>query len=371
LNEIYQSAGVVFRTAKPSDDALLKTTLRENAMDSWVRLSFAREPSYFDGESLIGKSYAVLAYEENQPDLTVGMYSAAFLPVHLNGVAEQIGYLGGLRVNQHYRHKIHILKGGFASIPHLIPQQNTVPFWFTSVASENTPARRLLESGLKGMPSYRPVGEMETLAMNTRQGKLQGLLQQATPQDIPALVAFFNRHAAQYQFSPDLTPEWLQGLSGDKGLHLSDFWLAKNGEDIQACLAIWDQRAFKQTVCCGYRSPLNACRNIYNLFALATGRVQLPKAGGKLQQVFLSFIAMAQPEPTSAVQIVREGLAHAREKGADVGVIGLSVANPLLATLKKSLKPSIYRTCIETVSLSTDSVPNLNGLPPQPEVALL
>lgn len=371
MNEIYPSAGVIFRTATLADDALLKATLRDNAMDSWVRLSFAREPSYFDGESLMGKSYAVLAYEENQPDLPVGMYSAAFLPVHLNGIAEQLGYLGGLRVNQHYRHKIRILKGGFASIPHLIPNLSHASFWFTSVASENTPARRLLEAGLQGMPSYRPIGEMETLAMNTRQGKSQGLLQQATPEDISALVEFFNRQAAQYQFAPLLSPEWLQGLSGDKGLHLSDFWLAKNGTDIQACLAIWDQRAFKQTVCCGYRSPLNACRNIYNVFALATDRVQLPKTGEKLQQIFLSFLAIAQLEPTFAVQIVLEGLARTREKGAEVGIIGLSVANPLLAILKKSLKPSIYCTCIETVSLSRDCVPNLNGLPPQPEVALL
>jgi hypothetical protein len=99
--------------------------------------------------------------------------------------------------------------------------------------------------------------------------------------------------------------------------------------------------------------------------------VQLPKTGEKLQQVFLSFVAFAYPDETLALQIVREGLARAREKGADVGVIGLSVTNPLLATLKKSLNPSIYRTCIETVSLSTDFVPNLNGLPLQPEVALL
>ncbi len=371
MNAIYHAAGVIFSLAKAADDALLKTTLRENAMDSWVRLSFTREPSYFDGESLMGKSYAVLAYEEKQPDLPVGMYSAAFLPVYLNGIAEQLGYLGGLRVNQHYRHKIRILKAGFASIPYLMPAQNTVPFWFTSVASENTPARRLLEAGLPRMPSYHRVGDMATLAINTQQGKLHGLLQQATPKDIPALVEFFNRQAAQYQFSPVLSVEWLQSLSGDKGLRLSDFWLAKNGAEIQACLAIWDQRAFKQTVCCGYREPLNTCRGGYNLFALASGRVQLPKAGEKLQQVFLSFIAMTQPEPTFAVQIVREGLARAREKGADVGVIGLAVANPLLAILKKSLKPSIYRTCIETVVLSKGYLPNLHDLPPQPEVALL
>ncbi len=371
LDGVYQSAGVIFRLASSGDNAQLKMALRVNAMDSWVRLSFEREPSYFDGEALMGLSYTVIACDENQPALMVGMYSCAFLPVHINGVATRIGYLGGLRVNQQYRHKIRILKGGFASIPKLISEQSTIPFWFTSVASENVSARRLLETGLKGMPIYRAVGEMETLAFNTRQGKLQGLLQQATRDDIPALVDFFNRQATRYQFSPVLSPEWLQGLSGDKGLVLSDFWLAKNGTDIQACLAIWDQRAFKQTVSQGYRYPLNALRGLYNLYAGVTGRVKLLKTGKKLEQIYLSFVAFEHLDDTLPVQIIREGLALARKKGAEVAIIGLSVDNPLLAMLKQSLKPGIYRTCIETVNLRGDSNPNLNGLPPQPEVALL
>lgn len=371
LIESYQSGGVLFRKALASDNEQLKAALRDNAMDSWVRLSFEREPSYFDGVNLMGKSCTVMACDENEPNSIVGMYSCEYLPVHVNGAFDYVGYLGGLRVNQQYRHKVRILKSGFASIPHLLSVQGAAPFWFTSVASENTPARRLLEAGLKGMPVYRPLGEMETLAFNTRQGKLQGLLQQAMPDDIPALVDFFNRQAECYQFSPVLTEEWFLGLSGDKGLTLGDFWLAKNGSDIQGCLAIWDQRAFKQTVSRGYRYPLNAFRGAYNLYAGATGRVKLPAVGKKMEQVFLSFVAFDNPEGSLPLQIIKEGLAHAREKGAEVGILGLSAKNPLTAILKRTLRPSVYRTCIETVCLPTGLEPMLNGSPPQPEVAVL
>jgi hypothetical protein len=371
LSETYRSGGVLFRKALTGDNERLKATLRDNAMDSWVRLSFEREPSYFDGVALMGKSCTVMACDENQFNSIVGMYSCEYLPVHVNGASDYVGYLGGLRVNRQYRHKVRILKSGFASIPHLAPVPGAAPFWFTSVASENTPARRLLEAGLKGMPVYRPLGVMETLAFNTRQGKLHGLLQQAVPGDIPAMVDFFNRQAARYQFSPVLTQEWLMALSGDKGLTLGDFWLAKDGADIRACLAIWDQRAFKQTVSRGYRFPLDAFRGAYNLYAGATGRVKLPAVGKKLEQVFLSFVAVDNPESTLSLQIVREGLAHAWEKGAEVGILGLSVENPLAAILKRTLTPSVYRTCIETVSLPDGLEPMLNGSPPQPEVAVL
>ena len=371
LRETYQAGGVIFRKALPGDNEKLKVALRDNALDSWVRLSLEREPSYFDGEALMGKSFAVMACDENQPDSMVGMYSCAFLPVHVNGVSKYVGYLGGLRVNQQYRHKVRILKSGFVSIKYLVPNLGASPFMFTSVASENTHARRLLEAGLKGMPVYRPLGDMETLAFNTKQGKLQGLLQQAVLQDVPALVDFFNRQAARYQFSPVLTKEWLLSLSGKKGLSLGDFWLAKDGTNIRGCLAIWDQRAFKQTMSRGYRFPINVFRGAYNLFAGATGRVKLPAPGNALEQVYLSFVAFDNFAGAFPIQVVREGLAHAREKGAEVGILGVSAENPLAVILKRTLKSSVYRTCIETVTWPGDLKPILNGCPVQPEVAVL
>ncbi len=368
--ENYQFGGVVFRKAVDHDDEALKTALRDNAMDSWVRLSFEREPSYFDGEALMGpSSYTVIACDRHQAEMMVGMYSCTFLPVHINGVVARLGYLGGLRVNPQYRHKIRILKGGFASMPALIPKLGNLPFWFTSIASENVLARRVLETGLKGMPIYQAVGEVETLAINTQQGRLSGLLQQATHADIPTLVAFFNQQAARYQFSPVLTEQWLLDLSGDNGLRLADFWLLKNGAQLCGCLAIWDQRAFKQTVARGYQFPINVLRGAYNVFAGITGRVRLPAVGEQLAQVFLAFVVV--DNLTDSVAVVREGLARARDKGAEVAVLGLSVANPLTALLKQSLKPSVYRTIIETVILSDGVAPTLDGRPPQPEVAVL
>jgi hypothetical protein len=371
LKEAYRAGGVIFRLAIPSDNEKLKAALRENPLDSWVRLTFEREPSYFDGEALMGSSLAVMASDEKQPDSMVGMYSCAFLPVHVNGACEYVGYLGGLRVNQFYRHKVRILKSGFESILHLVPNHATVPFWFTSVASENSRARRLLEAGLKGMPLYSRMGDVETLAFNTKQGKLQGLLKQVVMEDVPALVDFFNLQAMRYQLSPVLTKEWLLSLPSNKGLALGDFWVAKDGKDIRGCLAIWDQRAFKQTISRGYRFPLNIFRGAYNLFAGATGRVMLPVPGNALEQVYLSFVAFDNLEGTFAIKVLREGLARAREKGAEVGILGLSAENPLTAQLKGSLKPSVFRTCIETVTWSGDAKPILNGYPVQPEVAVL
>jgi hypothetical protein len=221
------------------------------------------------------------------------------------------------------------------------------------------------------MPIYRLVGEMETLAFATKQGKLKGLLQRATLRDVPALVDFFNRRAEQYQFSPVLTEVWLHSLSGKKGLSLRDFWLVKDNNDLRGCLAIWDQRAFKQTIVRGYRFPLSTLRGPYNLFAGVTKRLKFPAMGEKLEQAFMSFAAFDSSANDLAVEAVSEGLARARQKGAEAGILGVSVANPIAGILKKSLQASVYRTCIETVSWPESPGPILDGRPPQPEVAIL
>ena len=363
------AGGIVYRQARREDDECIRSLLRNNDMDSWVRMSLEREPSFFLGENLMGESVAVLARRSDPPHDVVGMYSMAARKAHVNGRPSQAGYLGALRVNPGYRHKLRILKNGFASA-RVLSGVGTLPL-FTSLASENHAARRLLEANLRGMPRYTPIGELESLGISTAHGKNTGLLRAAQAKDIPALVEFFNRHAAAYQFSPVLEEQWLKSLSGDIGLALGDFLLLEDGTTLRGCIAIWDQRAFKQVVPRGYRFPLNFLRAPYNLYARLAGHLALPRIGRQLEQVFLSFLALDSQAKDSLEQVIREGLFHARKKGAKAGVLGLSVENPLYRRVKEKFHASVYRTCIETISWPDSPALHLDKRPPQPEIGLL
>lgn len=367
----YRAGNALFRCATAADDHALRAMLRANDMDSWVNLAFEREPCFFAGEHLMGDSTAVIALDEAAQQTPIGMYTSSLLPVHINGRAAFAGYLGGLRVNRQYRRRIRILKDGFASIPRLISCQKTMSCWFTSVGQENSKARRILEAGLKNMPSYRLVGSMETLAFSTRLGKHKGLLQQATIRDVPALSNFFNQQASAFQFSPVLSEAWLLSLNGQHGLKLKDFWLLRDGHELSGCLAIWDQRKFKQTVVHNYRFPLNKLRGVYNLLAGVRGKIRLPAPGEKLEQVFISFFALSQRAQDKAVDVISEALLHASEKNAAIGTLGLSDRNPMIRKLQAALHPDCYRTNIETVTWPEADLPELDARPPQPEVAVL
>ncbi len=367
----YVADGVVYRAAGVADDANLRAVLRENALPSWVTMSLRREPSFFAGDELMGDGAAVIAHEPGAAGRTVGMYTCAFVPVHVDGARKTVGYLGGLRVNKPFRRRPRVVRNGFASIPVVVGNKGDVPFWFTSISRENTAAVRLLEAGLPGMPTYRRAGIVETLTVAASRGRIAGVLRRARPEDAPMIAAFHNARAARYQFSPALNADWLVGLDGTKGLTLNDFWLAEDSSGLRGCLAVWDQRAFKQTVASAYRFPLGALLGPYNLWAAAARRAPLPSVGKPLEHVYLSFVAF-DPEAAKLAPIaIREGLARAREKGAVAAVIGLSVDNPLTGLIKTHLAPHRYESLIETVSFSGDRAPTLDGRPAQPEVALL
>ena len=368
----YRVKDALYRLASKDDDAMLRRMLRENTMPSWVTITTEREPSYFDGAALMDQSYTFIAEDTNNNKKNIGMYACSMLPVHIDKKATRIGYFGGMRLNHEYRHKIRYIKQGFQAIEELLPESTVLPYYFTSLASENTKARRLLEANVTGMPSYKPQGEMSTLVFSVKHGMERRILHQAQVRDIPEIAAFYNKYASQYQLAPYLSEEWLRDLDGHMGLKISDFWLVRGkNHSIEGCLAIWDQRTFKQSVVKAYRSPLTYLRGFYNLVARLTKRVELPVVSEALEHVFIAFFAFHDRK--KAIRALKEAAKLSQEKKASSCVLGLSSQHPLFADIKRVFKPSIYRTEIETVMLqgAGADAPNFSGDIVQPEIALL
>lgn len=368
----FKQSGYVYKKARAEDDAALRHILRTTPMEGWVKLTFEREPDFFKACQLMGKTTAVIASKENNTKDLVGMYTFTELPVHINGSAAKIGYLGSLRVLPEKRHRIRALKGGFASINVLTCAEHLQSYWFTSIAADNDPARRMLEAGIKDLPVYKHISDVETLLFSTRQGKPCGLLQSAIGADIPAIVNFYNSHAAQYQFAPVLTEDWLTGLLDDNTVRLEDLLLLKNHGKICACMALWDQRRIRQTVVQGYKAPLGLLRVMYNAFARLSRRVMLPPAGEKVEQVFLAFFAVDSSMHSLVPDILCDALYKVGQRNADAASLGLSTSNPLLPLLCSAMPATKYRTCIEAVAWQAEDFTSLDfQRPAQPEIALL
>jgi len=371
----YSAGAMVYRRAIKSDDSTLNLILQQTPMTSWVTLSTEHEPSYFASQNMFGNRQTLLAYRRDETQTTVGMCSFTELPLHINGYKTTAAYLGELRVLPAFRNKPGIVRSGFKAIEKIAATLSTDAHWFTSIASENVTAKRLLEANLEGMPIYQPRGEMLSMALSTRTSRNSSIMQRAQKSDIPALVEFYNRQAREFEYSPVLSENWLAQLDGSNGLHLDNFWLLKNAETIQACFALWDQRDFKQTVVRGYRFPLNMLRQPYNILSSMTGRVNLPAIGEPIDYLFIAFLAIDIRTLNDIRPVIDSALALIISENVDIGMLGLSLNNPLIEQLKRYPKQT-YQTCIERVSWpDVAEPPSLKSISGpdivQPEIALL
>ncbi|MDR2187830.1 MAG: hypothetical protein LBE62_07215 [Azonexus sp.] len=357
-----------YRVATAADGPALAAMLRDNPMDGPITLALEREPDYFAAGRLFGEDTSVIA--ETADGDPVGMYGCAMWDSYLNGLPQRCAYLHGLRVNTAYRRRLRWLRDGYASIPRLAPRWNEAACCFTSVASDNQQARRLLEAGLGSLPRYVSQGEMVTLLLPARRGRSHGLLRQARREDVPAICELHRRHAQGWQFAPCLDEAWLRGLTPAHGLALENFWLHEQDGEPRFCAALWDQRHCKQTVARGYHGVLRWLRPGYNLWARMARRVPLPLVGERMEHVFIAFAAFADDAPLM-LRCLEELLAHVAPMRASSAVLGLSARHPLLRLAQRRFRPLHYRTCIETVTWPNQDEPVLDGRPVQPEVALL
>ncbi len=367
LQQEYKAGGVVYRRVTLDDDESLRQVLRQISMDSWVNVSTEHEPSYFESTNLFGETETILASTDDNKQSTVGICSSVSMPVYINGVAKQAGYLGELRVLPEYCHKLSVIRNGFKSVQALNQQH---PYWFTSIAKENSIARRLLEANLKGMPAYQPRGELLTMALPVSDKLKKNLLVHATEDDIPALVEFYRSHNAGFQYAPVISEQWLRGLDGQSGLTIQDFWLLKVNGNISAAFAIWDQRKFKQSVVRGYRFPLNMFRPLYNLYANLSGRVTLPAVGEKIDYIFIAFLAVAGEAREHTKTIISTARKLVKEKGANVAMLGVSKLNPITSYLE-TIPHHAYSTVIESVTWPKHAEQKIDNRLVQPEIAVI
>lgn len=341
--------------AGPADDADLRALLRGNPMPSWVTMSTEREPSFLASLNHFGRERAIIARDGTTP---VGMYLCAEHPLHVDGQAVSFGYLGGLRVNPAYRHRLRVLREGYASIRKLSGASHP-DLWYTSVARDNAPARRLLEAGLRDLPRYVAQGELLTLALPRARGQRLGLWRRPRAGEIATLCQIHNTAARRYQLAPELTPERVKTTG-------ADFYVREKAGEITDCMALWNQQACKQVVARAYRQPLATALPLYNLWARLSRRIALPGLNQPLDQAFLAFFAPPSEDAAELVSLIRDALAL---NPCAVLTLGLHAAHPALPALLRTFRPAIYRTIVYTVCF--DQAPQWDGRPVQPEIALL
>lgn len=342
-------------------------------MDGDIRLTFEREPDYFLSAGIEGDRHHAFVARDESGQIR-GLCSRAVRAVWFNGAPARIGYLGQLRCELPLRGSLRPLVDGFTSCAatHL---EDELPFDLTSIMADNHRARRLLEKGLPGLPEYRPLTEFRTLLIPKRQrpGRVDSAIriEPGSPAAAPEIAAFLQSQLQRFQFPPLWTASDLLSERVSRDLRIEDFLIARHGDAIVACAALWDQSRFRQTVVRGYAPRLARARHLVNFWMRLTGRPRLSSVGDPVRFGAISHFAVEDDEPRIALALLGAIFEAAKARPFDYLVLGHSGERRLARPVEDSLSARILSSILYTVHYQGSEAVEFDGRVPHVEVATL
>lgn len=368
-----------FELATPADDAEIRRILRENPLEGAIRLSFEREPDHALAGGVQGDHHQTIVARDEAGGPVAGIGSRSIFEAWVGGAPARIGFLSQLRVDRQHRGRLRALLSAYRYLREL-HADGGVPYYLTTVVEDNRPARRLLEAGLKTMPRYQPLGRLITLLLPVRPARpplaQQASVRQAAAGDLEDIVACLARRGARTQFAPHWTEALLRSPHRCRGLAPGDFRVALRGRRIAGCLALWDQRGFKQTVVRGYAPVVRLARlarPALGLLAPALGLPSLPCPGEALRHAFISHVAVDDDDPGVLVALVEAVRTAAARSDIDHLVACFADNDPLLGALAGTYPTRRYGSILYAVHWDDGAraVDALEARIPHPEVAIL
>lgn len=371
---------VVCRLAEPADAAELRRLLRDNPLDGAIRLSFECEPDALAAGRIYGPVHQTLVAHDCRTRRIVAMACRAERDVYVNGRVQRVGYLGQLRVEPSARRRPRLLASGFEHC-RALHRTGGVPAYLVSIVEGNRPARRLLAAGhVPGFPTLTPIGPFLTVAMSTRQGLLgrrprRGRLriERGRPELAGPMAECLRRWGARHQLAPVWTADDLVSGACTPCLRIEDFLVTLEAGRVSACVALWDQRSFRQTVVRGYSPLLARLRPMINATGWLTGAPPLPAIGTAIPFAFLSHLAIDRDDGDRAMALVDAALAEARAAGVPCLVLGLSARHPLAPVIATRVRHRRYLSQLFLAHWDDGDAfaRSLDARPAQPEVAVL
>ncbi len=324
-----------FKLAQQQDDQALRDCLANNHMGEGIRVSFRREPSYFNACQVQADQAQVIKCIDTSNDRIIGFGSRFTLEAHVNGTTQHLGYLADLRCEPEFR-KGTLLARGYRYLRELHEQQQ-LPCYFTMILSHNQLALKQLTGQRAGLPKYQHMGTILSPAIHLDFAQpaisMPGLhFSSAKPDQLPAVFEFINQQLASKQFSPhyqvdDLGTDRLRGLSTD------DIFLAWRDNRIVATLAAWDQSSFRQTHVEAYSTTMRFLKPFYNAAAKLSALKPLPKPGSQVPHLYFSMATAEHNDPTVFGALLRHVYRQKRAGPWHYAIIGLHQDDPLAACL--------------------------------------
>ena len=376
-----------FRLASRADDPDIRRLLRA-PMPGAIAVSLQREPDASLAASIEGDVHETLIARSHSTGEMSGMAARSVRTVYVNGEAVRLGSLGQLRV-ANGRHALRtLIDEGFAFC-RMRHQQDGAPAYLISLVADNSAARRLLvERRSSTAPRLVSLGGLDTFVIPARRRSPAAAEQiqlregrQGVPVEVvrgsqahvSEIVGCLQRNLRRYQLAPCWTAADLQSELVTRALSIDDFAVALADGRVVGCVALWDQRAFKQVVVRRYRPVLQRTRPLLNAAARLMGFPRLPRVGERLEFAYLSHVAVDADRPEVLRSLVGAQVEEARRRGLEYVISGFPDRHPFHAVVRDTWAWRTYRSALYLAYWPDGArfIQSLDGRVPQPEAAIL
>lgn len=351
---------------------MVRRLMREAPMQGAIHLSLQREPDANLAREIQGSKHVTVFVLNASDDQVLGVGSRSVRSLYVNGKVRPVGYLSQLRA-QPGRNGLRRLSAGYKAIEQS-RGDGEYSCDITSIIEDNTVALRMLERGLPGLPDYRLFARLTTFVMPTcaRVRSSRHKVEIAGAEDLGHIVSCLQNYLSQYQFSPYWDEQMIQDQNLCNNLSVNDFLIIRDGEEISASVAVWDQRKFKQVIVNGYSRALASIRPLLNIPLYLLGKPRLPAAPSELNLAYLSHLAVKNNDPEKFRDLLKMARLTAAKRGIDYLALGLTTVHPLHRVLSRSFPSYQYSSKLYTVHWNKPTMSDqLYGRIPHVEVAVL
>lgn len=348
------------RTGLDDDDADIRLLLGEPQPSGLLALGFERSPRYRDATAVTHDRPDVIVAEHKVAGSIVAVVNVGSRPAYVNGQRQPVRFGGDLRIAPSHQ-------GGrlLVYLSRRIRETIGETGWYqTIILNDNSRSRAAFESGGRaGMPLYVAKGVVETFTLTGVRRPVaipDGMVREATAQDVPAMNRFLHHMRRYYQFLPAY--DFHGVLEQDpyfRGLAIGDFLLVEREGEIAGLGAVWNQKAFKQTRVVAYHPLIRLLRPLYNAWSRVAGGMRLPREGGLLDYC-LAHSPLTAPDDRDAMSALLQALWHrCREKGSCALSLSLSGSDPRRSVIGNFRHFSMTGTHY-LAGFSAESLPDLD-----------
>ncbi len=349
--------GWTLSLARPEDDAGVRALLRRSVIPGGVRVAFTREPSDAAGAGLAGSVDVTLVARRGAAIRALGRCSVQSL--HRNGQLQRFGYLSALRVLPGTPSSARLLRDGYAMLAEAATGAAADGF-VTAIASDNARARRVLEHGHRfGLPEYRALASLVTLVAPVARGGREQVGRGRSDHEralehtdganvsLDELTGFLQSHAPRAHLTLSWDAARWASLAAH-GVSASNVCVIRRDGRLRAAAAIWDQRAFRQTIIDGYEGATRLWRPAINALQRVRGLPALPAPGSSLAQGALLGVTVPDARDWPALWSALQR--RARASALAWLTVARDAGDPQLAALQRLTRARTYSTTLYDVA---------------------